>query len=201
MCRGLLATQKHGLFLWRNIHLELERARKKDTTANGKRGLFKNSAFLQRESRHSPNATCTIDFDSNYFLVCSITSLYGHPTSINISTKGAGPNTLCFYPADVNALFMATGFPNNSIDVPVRQGTSIINFEKVFEINAQNNQAHIGFRLKQFDFNLIRQSRRPTQCIFIPIGDHQNFQSMLMRADQTVSLQHEIISQQFATFE
>ena len=188
-------------FLWRNVHLEIERSRKKECSSNGKKQLFKNTPFLVREMRHSPNASINIDLDPEYFLLCSITSLYGHPTSINISTKGAGAVTLCIYPADLLGLTLASTFPTHSIDVPVRQGASIINVEKVFEPTGLNRQSHIGFRLKQFNLNLVTQIPRAPVCMFIPIAEHANFQSMLARADQTIALQHEILSQNFATSE
>ena len=188
-------------YLWRNIHLEMERTRKKESSTNGKKQLFKHTPFLLRETRHSANASINIDFDPAYFLVCSITSLYGHPTSINISTKGAGAVTFCFYPADLHGLYMATSFPTHSIDVPVRQGASIINVQKVFEATGLNRQSHIGFRLRQYNLNLVTQIPRAPACMFIPIAEHANFQSMLSRADQTIALQHEILSQNFATSE
>ena len=188
-------------FIWRNIHLEIERSRKKECSVNGKKVLFKNTPFLVRELRHSPNACINIDLEPDYSLVCSITSLYGHPTYINISTKGAAPVNFCIYPADLHALYLATTSPTHSINVPVRQGVSYINVEKVFEPTGLGWQSHIGFRMKQWNTNLVTRIPTAPVCMFIPISEHASFQSMLSRVDQTIALQHEILSQNFATAE
>ena len=127
------------------------------------------------------------------YLSCSIQSLFCHPIGIRIFLKDTPNIYINFLPEDVNSVFIATGLTNNVIDVPVCHATSILRFEKIIE-----SDNHIGFRIKQLTLN---SQSNPLKTIFIPVSEHVRFQTILTIADDTIQLQHEILSQQYATFE
>ena len=191
---------------WRNMHLECEKRRKRDSIANGTKDTFKCSCLLEHNTRRG-SATCIINIKDDYFLSCSISSLDCHPYSICICSKDTPNISLYFLPEELGAVFRAislvTKCPeavvgncqchlSNVVDVPVRRGRYFLNFSRTIE-----NGIEIGFHLKQIN----QMKTKHSQAIFVPTNSVDAFRYMLMQTEDTLQLQYEVLAQQYATFE
>ena len=202
---------------WRNAHLECEKDRKMGNRQAELKQLFKYSCLLEPKTRRG-SVKCEIVTGDNYVLSCWISSYNCHPTTISIYNRENTNICLDFQPQDLQSMLRAIGnvvlckpgcrcpqLPQfNFVDVPVWGGRFIMRFSK-----AMKDDVQIGFNLCQVNRRSLAKSVANPQIFkgiaarstFISKRNIKKFRHMLILSAETIQLQYEVLSQQYATFE